>query len=54
MRYSRKQITDSIKSKNKEFIDKAIKIKIDETASREGYISPEEDTVDFCPNVYST
>lgn len=44
---SRKQITDSIKSKNKEFIDKAIKIKIDETASREGYISPEEDTVDF-------
>lgn len=44
---SRKQITESIKSKNKEFIDKAIKIKIDETASREGYISPEEDTVDF-------
>ena len=44
---SRKQITDSIKSKNKEFIDKAIKRKIDETASREGYISPEEDTVDF-------
>ena len=44
---SRKQITDSIKSKNKEFIDKAIKIKIDETASREGYISPEEATVDF-------
>ena len=33
--------------KNKEFIDKAIKTKIDETASREGYISPEEDTVDF-------
>ena len=44
---SRKQITDSIKIKNKEFIDKAIKTKIDETASREGYISPEEDTVDF-------
>ena len=44
---SRKQITESIKAKNKEFIDKAIKTKIDETASREGYISPEEDTVDF-------
>ena len=44
---SRKQITESIKTKNKEFIDKAIKAKIDETASREGYISPEEDTVDF-------
>ena len=44
---SRKQITESIKTKNKEFIDKAIKTKIDETASREGYISPEEDTVDF-------
>ena len=44
---ARKQITDSIKIKNKEFIDKAIKTKIDETASREGYISPEEDTVDF-------
>jgi DNA recombination protein RmuC len=44
---SRKQITDSIKIKNKEFIDKAIKTKIDETSSREGYISPEEDTVDF-------
>lgn len=39
---SRKQITDSIKIKNKEFIDKAIKTKIDETSSREGYISPEE------------
>jgi DNA anti-recombination protein RmuC len=37
---SRKQITDSIKIKNKEFIDKAIKTKIDETSSREGYISP--------------
>lgn len=44
---ARIQITDSIKIKNKEFIDKAIKTKIDETASREGYISPEEDTVDF-------
>lgn len=44
---SRKQITDSIKIKNKEFVDKAIKTKIDETSSREGYISPEEDTVDF-------
>ena len=44
---SRKQITESIKTKNKEFIDKAIKTKIDETARREGYISPEEDTVDF-------
>ena len=44
---SRKQITDSIQIKNKEFIDKAIKTKIDETSSREGYISPEEDTVDF-------
>ena len=44
---SRKQITESIKTKNKEFIDRAIKTKIDETASREGYISPEEDTVDF-------
>lgn len=44
---SRKQITDSIKIKHKEFIDKAIKTKIDETSSREGYISPEEDTVDF-------
>ncbi len=44
---SRKQITESIKIKNKEFIDKAIKTKIDETATREGYISPEEDTVDF-------
>ena len=44
---SRKQITESIKTKNKEFIDKAIKTKIDETSSREGYISPEEDTVDF-------
>ena len=44
---SRKQITERIKTKHKEFIDKAIKTKIDETASREGYISPEEDTVDF-------
>ena len=44
---SRKQITESIKSKNRDFIDKAIKTKIDETASREGYISSEEGTVDF-------
>jgi len=44
---SRKQITDTIKSKNKEFIDKAIKKKIDETSEREGYISADEDTVDF-------
>ena len=36
-----------IKIKNKEFLDKAIKTKIDETAGREGYISPDEDTVDF-------
>jgi DNA recombination protein RmuC len=43
----RKHITDTIKSKNREFIDKAIKTKIDETAGREGYISAEEDTVDF-------
>jgi DNA recombination protein RmuC len=51
---SRKQITDSIKIKNKEFIDKAIKTKIDETSSREGYISPEEDTCRFCINVYTS
>ncbi|MDA9655288.1 DNA recombination protein RmuC [bacterium] len=44
---SRKQITESIKTKNREFIDKAIKTKIDETSDREGYISAEEDTVDF-------
>ena len=44
---SRKQITESIKTKNREFIDKAIKTKIDETSGREGYISAEEDTVDF-------
>ena len=44
---SRKQITESIKSKNRDFIDKAIKTKIDETAGREGYISAEEGTVDF-------
>ena len=33
--------------KTKEFLDKAIKTKIDDTASREGYIAPDEDTVDF-------
>ena len=44
---ARKEITESIKSKNKEFLDKAIKTKIDETSSREGYISAEEGTVDF-------
>ena len=44
---SRREITDLIKSKNKEFLDRAIKNKIDETSTREGYISPEEDTVDF-------
>ena len=44
---ARREIIDSIKNKNKEFLDKAIKTKIDETATREGYISPEEDTVDF-------
>ncbi len=44
---SRKQITESIKTKNREFIDKAIKTKSDETSGREGYISAEEDTVDF-------
>ena len=44
---SRRDITDLIKSKNKEFLDRAIKNKIDETSTREGYISPEEDTVDF-------
>ena len=44
---SRRDITDLIKNKNKEFLDRAIKNKIDETSTREGYISPEEDTVDF-------
>ncbi len=44
---SRREITDLIKIKNKEFLDRAIKNKIDETSTREGYISPEEDTVDF-------
>jgi len=44
---ARREITESIKSKNKEFLDKAIKTKIDETSSREGYISAEEGTVDF-------
>ena len=44
---ARREITESIKNKNKEFLDKAIKIKIDETSSREGYISAEEGTVDF-------
>ena len=45
--FSRKEITESIRSKNKEFLDKAIKTKIDDTSSREGYISAEEGTVDF-------
>ena len=44
---ARKEITESIRSKNKEFLDKAIKTKIDDTSSREGYISAEEGTVDF-------
>ena len=44
---ARREITDSIKAKNREFLDKAIKTKIDDTASREGYIAPDEDTVDF-------
>ena len=44
---SRKEITESIRSKNKEFLYKAIKTKIDDTSSREGYISAEEGTVDF-------
>ena len=44
---ARREITDSIKAKTKEFLDKAIKTKIDDTASREGYIAPDEDTVDF-------
>ena len=44
---SRREITDLIKIKNKQFLDRAIKNKIDETSTREGYISPEEDTVDF-------
>jgi DNA recombination protein RmuC len=44
---SRREITDLIKSKNKEFLDRAIKNKIDETSTREGYISPQENTVDF-------
>ena len=45
--FARKEITESIRSKNKEFLDKAIKTKIDDTSSREGYISAEEGTVDF-------
>jgi len=44
---ARREIIESIKNKNKEFLDKAIKTKIDETSSREGYISSEEGTVDF-------
>jgi len=44
---ARKEITESIRSKNKEFLDKAIKTKIDDTSSREGYISAEDGTVDF-------
>ena len=44
---ARRDILESIKNKNKEFLDKAIKTKIDETSSREGYISSEEGTVDF-------
>ena len=44
---ARKEITESIRSKNNEFLDKAIKTKIDDTSSREGYISAEEGTVDF-------
>lgn len=44
---ARKEITESIRNKNKDFLDKAIKTKIDETSSREGYISAEEGTVDF-------
>ena len=44
---ARKEITESIRNKNKEFLDKAIKTKIDDTSSIEGYISAEEGTVDF-------
>ena len=44
---ARKEITESIRNKNKEFLDKAIKTKIDDTSAREGYISAEEGTVDF-------
>ncbi len=44
---ARREITESIKNKNKEFLDKAIKTKIDDTSSREGYISAGEGTVDF-------
>ena len=44
---ARKELTESIRSKNKEILDKAIKTKIDDTSSREGYISAEEGTVDF-------
>ena len=44
---ARKERTESIRSKNKELLDKAIKTKIDDTSSREGYISAEEGTVDF-------
>ena len=44
---ARRDILESIKNKNKEFLYKAIKTKIDETSSREGYISSDEGTVDF-------
>ena len=44
---ARRDILKKNKNKNKEFLDKAIKTKIDETSSREGYISSEEGTVDF-------
>jgi|TARA_B100000214_G_scaffold88569_1_gene60989 DNA recombination protein RmuC len=44
---ARKEITESIRNKNKDFLDKAIKTKIDDTSSREGYISADEGTVDF-------
>ena len=44
---ARKEITESIRNKNKEFLDKSIKTKIDDTSTREGYISAEEGTVDF-------
>ena len=44
---ARRDILESIKNKNKECLDKAIKTKIDETSSREGYISSDEGTVDF-------
>ena len=44
---ARKEITESIRSKNKEFFFFFFKTKIDDTSSREGYISAEEGTVDF-------